>query len=443
MPRDPATSEGVIPVLGLRADLDLLVRTIGNAHFDPYAYESKEAFDRRCEELRERLSCSLSARDFYRELAPFVSCLKNGHTFVLRLDELDQWLRADGRVFPLSFEWDDELLWLTKHHSRAMCPVGAVVLQINGEEATAVVRRVGRYVPAEGRAANPWLLCREDWLWYWLWIEYGEADVLELVLADSEGESRRYPVEAIPLSELSVDPRRARPDYSFRNVPQEGTTIIECNLFGDPARFGSFLDETFAKIRRSGMHGIILDLRRSRGGIGTGAERLLQYLVDVPFVLHSKVQTKVSTLTLPGRTEADTRPGIGSVTTNCPPLVEPMDKNRRFSGRILVLVGPLTYSTAISCAHALRHYQGAVLIGEKSADSTACCGGQQLLRLPHSGLTVGIATQYVVCPGTEGRGCPLIPDYEVKPSPEDSARGVDPVIQVALRVMREGKPDKN
>ncbi len=431
-----------IPGEGLRADLDLTVHTIQEAHFDPYAHESKEVFDLRCKKLRARLSRPLCPRAFYRELAPLVSCLRSDHTYVMRLDEFEQRLHSGGKVFPLSFEWDGERLWLTRHYGNVACPVGATVLWIGGEDSATVIRRIGRYIPGEGRPAHPWLVRREDWLWYWLWIEYGEADALELLLGDAAGAGRRYTVKAVPVSDLSLDPRQMRPDYAFRRLDRHATAIIEFNLFSDPARCCSFVDETFAEIRRSGICDIILDLRRCRGGMSTGVERLLQYLLHVPFVLYSKVQTKVSPLTLGGRIGQDPGAEIGSVITHYSSPIEPVEKAERFSGRISVLVGPLTYSNAVSCAHALRYYRGSPLIGEVSGGSTASCGGQQPLRLPHSGLFVGIATQYVVCPGTEGGGGTLVPDHEAKPTPEDSARGVDRAIRVALRVMQGNRSNR-
>jgi len=432
--------EGLVRPDKLGEDVDLLLQVIHEAHPAPFAYQHEETFSSILQEFNRIISHPLTAREIYRGLAPVVSSLRNGHTWVLRLDEFERRAQSGGRIFPLSLDWNGEDVWLTAHRGVSSPPIGSVIRKINGEDASDVVRRIGRYVPMEGSDGNPWLVRREDWLRYWLWIEYGNRDAMELTLSDSVGAGSHYVVKAVPLSDLPLDQRQERPDFAFRHIPERPTAVVEFNLFSDPANCCSFVDDTFAEIHRTGISHIILDLRQCRGGISTGVERLLQYLLDDPFLLHSKIQTKVSPLALERQIIQDPKAKIGTMSTHRPQPIRPVDKAMRFTGNVVVLIGPLMYSNAVSCAHALRHYRKAVLIGERTGDSTASYGGQESFHLPNSGLSVGIATQFVVCPGAEHGGGGLVPDYEAKPTPEDTVGGNDQAIQVALQLLAGANP---
>jgi hypothetical protein len=421
-----------VPPEGLREDAAVLFQAIREAHPAPFAYLPEARFAEALRELGLALRGPLTARGSYRLLAPAVSSLRSGHTFVLRLETFDQRLQAGGRILPIGLEWDGERAWLAAHHGVSSAPVGATIREINGEEAAEVIRRIGRYVPQEGRESNPWLVRREDWLWYWLWIEYGDAECLELAIRWPQGREGLYRVPAVSLADLGGDPRQARPDHAVRDLPEAAAVILECNLFGDPERFAAALEPTFARLRERAIPNLIVDLRRCRGGTSAAAEALLGYLVPVPFLLHAEVRTRASRLS----------PAVGAAAgtwrVDRPVPVVPLRPALRYAGKVVALIGPLTYSLGVSCAHALRNYAGALLVGEVSADSTASSGGQQPFRLPHSGLTVGIATQSIVCPGAEAGGAPLTPDAQVRPAPEDTAHGVDTALRQAARVLTGG-----
>lgn len=440
MPSLYTSSEHQIPPGELKEDVKLLFQAIQEAHPAPFAYQDEETLSSTLQELDKTLNHPSTARGFYRLLAPVVSSLKNGHTWVARLEEFERWVQSEGMVIPISLDWNGEHVWLTAHYGSSSAPLGAIITEINGEDAGDVVRRMGRHVPMEGRNSNPWLIRRNDWLWYWLWVEYGKSRALELTLSDTAGTNRQHDIKAVSLSDLGVDPRRERPDYAFGHLPEYAAAIVEFSLFSDPAKCCNFIDETFAQIRRTGVKGIVLDLRRCRGGISPGVERLLRYLLDVPFVLHSQIHTKASQLTSGEMAGLDPETKVGKMARHQPLSIEPADKAMRFAGNVVVLIGPLTYSNAVSCAHALRHYRKAVLIGEETGDSTASYGGQQSFQLPNSGLSVGIATQFVVCPGAEDGGGTLVPDDEVKPTPEDTLGGNDPAIWAALQLLKGAYP---
>ena len=61
---------------------------------------------------------------------------------------------------------------------------------------------------------------------------------------------------------------------------------------------------------------------------------------------------------------------------------------------------------------------------------------------PNFGLRAFSACQIYACLGSKNDGRGVIPDYEVKQKPEDTAKGVDTVLQFTLDLIRKSSQEK-
>lgn len=102
--------------------------------------------------------------------------------------------------------------------------------------------------------------------------------------------------------------------------------------------------------------------------------------------------------------------------------------NRR--GRLFVLIGRATYSSAQLNAHEFRKRTQAILVGEPTGQRPNAYGEVRTFRLPHSGMEVQYSTKYF---RTDDADPPsMMPDIEVALSYEDYAAGRDAVMEVVL-----------
>jgi hypothetical protein len=432
---DVASLKEAVPPEALREDLDFLLSAIEEGHPDPYAHVSRAELAGAFRSTSSAIAAPMSPADFYRLLAPLVASLRNAHTHVSRPACFDAHVAGGGAVFPLALEYDGVQPVVVESFGPEPLPAGAAVLAIDGLDATAIIDRFARYLPREGLPSNPWMIAREDWLWWWLWLEFGSQGQLELRLETPDGTISDHSVSAVPQSGFRGGPPR-RPDYGYRPIPEWGAGLIECRLFRDCAELGPFLKAAFADITSRNLAGLILDLRRCRGGLSTGADALLGYLTDRPYRQFQEIRTRVSEESRAVSRELPPGTATGDVmVTECPFLCPPATQ-RRFTGQVCVLIAPTTFSTGVSVAWTAKRTAAAVLIGQEAGDRTACAGGSCPVSLPHSRLQVNVATQYVVCDGASAQGQALRPDYEVRQLREDTARGVDTVIRFALELLR-------
>ena len=92
--------------------------------------------------------------------------------------------------------------------------------------------------------------------------------------------------------------------------------------------------------------------------------------------------------------------------------------NLRYNGKVCVLTGPNTFSSANMLANAIKDYQLATIIGEATGESCNDYGELYWNQLPNTGLTFYTCSkQFIRANGDAADPNPVFPDIEVKQSP--------------------------
>lgn len=111
---------------------------------------------------------------------------------------------------------------------------------------------------------------------------------------------------------------------------------------------------------------------------------------------------------------------------------------RRFAGRIFVLIGGRNTSTAGHVISLLKQQGRVVLIGQDSGATFTCNDNSRDLTLPTTGIRVHIArTTYRAAVTGLPAGVGFQPDREVRRTVEDMFAGRDPELELARRLIRE------
>jgi hypothetical protein len=418
----------------LKEDLDFLFQTINEVHPNMYAYISKQEFSKLSDQLYNQISKPMSRLEFYKAVAPVVASLKNGHTYICPLS-----LTGKDKVFPLGLCWDGQKVILQNHYAGNELPLGGTVLAINGQDARKVIQRLARYFPDEYKNANLREIEHVEFLWFWLWLEYGKAESLDVRIKGTDREVENYVVKAVPLEQARKHRRYDRKEnYTYRYMPEYRTGLIEFNQFTDFETFEQFLHDTFNKLKEQQASNLIIDIRENRGGNSRLGDALLNYLTDEPFRQYEKYQIKISAQLLKIRQNMpEAKARIGSLVTGEVSFTQPEDNPLRFTGQKFVLTGRITFSSANCFASAIKCFNIATLIGEETGGTTTSYGDCLYFYMPNSNLRFDVAHKYFVeaCGKPDGRG--VIPDYEVHQEPEDMAKGIDTVLQFTLNLIRD------
>lgn len=380
-----------------------------------YAYTAKEVFAAREAEILRGIDRPMTALEFYRLVAPLVSALKSGHTYVA-LPGWSEHLRTDGRFHPFDVRWHGQDVILAHAYGSSSPPLGGTVLTFNGRPATELLLQLSCYFSAEGLESNRFELERPAVLQQVLWSEFQTAD-LRLRIRDLQGHIHESVIRPVTLQNAVKEkmPHHDEGLFSLRHLAELRAALLRIESFSleHQSEFQHFLAKAFGDLQAQQADSLLLDLRDNAGGASLGVHTLLAYLTEREIAL----QEGESSL-------------FQALSRQRHPSVQP------FRGRVFVLIGKRTSSAAMGCAAAIRYYRLGTLVGEETADRMQFFGESRRFTLPHSGLTYVVASDRTVVVGGKGQSGGLKPDYEVKQEPQDTARGADTVVGFTLKLIR-------
>ena len=380
-PNQPARLKTIAPDK-LKEDLDFLFKTIQEAHPNMYAYISEEKYTAVRGELYRHFDHAMSASEFYVYVQTAVSCLKDTHTRVER---------------PSNF---------------VMPPITESMRELGGR--------------------------------------------LKEIVKDDEGSKTDAQYVPAPRKKEYTGP------YSYHFFPEYDTCLIVVNSFGMPDEIGQYakkFQETFKAIREKRVTHLVIDVRENRGGCGFTGDELLKYLANKPFRQIERVDQRIvpaffelceqyglninkTMLDEYGidledlKSKGNYKPGI--VVTGEGQFKNPHGPSDRFKGSIYLLIAEPTFSSGSNFAAAVKYFKIATLIGQETSGQNDHYGQVVPIQLPNSRLNGQVSTARLITAGGTKDSGGVKPDYQVTQKPEDTAKGVDTVLEFTLNLIRNG-----
>ena len=354
-------------------------------------------------------------------------------------------------VFAVGLRWDGQNAIVKEDYGPENLPLGGKLLEINGQDANSVIYKCANYKADECKNGDPWIIEKADFFRFFLWLEFGDVKTLNLRIRAKDGKEDYYTVTTIPARKLAGQVKDNANKWSYRPLPEYNAGLMEINQWDNTPKFKEFLNETFEIIADNKTSNLIIDIRNNPGGRSPPVQWTLEYLTDKPFRTAEKVETKVSQQLLhaTGRTLEEFRRKLGDESTEVGCVIiqnihlrTPKDRPYRFGGHIFVLIGRQTASASVEFASAIKCFNIGILVGEETGDTTVSFGNTFSFKLNNSRLRFGVPSKLIfqACGKPDGRG--VIPDYEVNQTPEDTAKGIDTVLQSTLNLIKNGVAKK-
>jgi hypothetical protein len=462
---EPATATTVLRLPAvhsrqqLHEDFQILRTTLEEAHPGLYTYAGQVERDAQFDQLEAQLDREMTGIEFYRIIAPLVADIHDGHTVV--------WPPADSPVYttdrdtflPIRLRFIDgdgyvaEVLAPDIELAR-----GTQVLSINGLSLSDIVARLMPYVPHNGyiETGKRFYLGKLFPLYYG-WV-FGPAEGFALQMRDpATGEESTAVLPAINVTEISdlLQDSGAGADLDLELLPEEATAIMTIGSFGDP-NIRSFLNDSFTKLRESGMQDLVIDLRGNGGG-GSGEGALLYSLLsDEPFRYYDHLGAVLDgPLTFMEHTD-QSAVGMDSILVQMEPtgsgaLRYPhwtgLDQGQpgrpeAFAGNVYVLIDGGCGSSTTEFAAVAHANSRVVFVGEETGGRYYGnnSGTMPVLTLPNTGIVVIVPLfQFVMAVPTLADDRGILPDYAVTPTPEEFAAGVDTELVFTLDLIQQNR----
>ncbi len=407
----------------LHVDLAELSAALQRIHPDVEHSVRRADLARALADARGRLDRPMTRDSAWTVMSTLNPVMADGHMAVLfpggTAGELRRHLEQGGRLFPFEVQVaaDGELFVRAALGGEPAALQGVRIEAIDGVPARQVSERLLAHVNGDTPALRAALLSLRFPFYYWKLFGDKPSYRLRVGGIDTTFEGRAHMPAAY------ADPSF---EQAFRfEIPDARRAVLTINSFywGDKARFREFTSSAFARMRAAGTQTLIIDIRANAGGDDDmWIEGLMPYLATRPFRNGSDYVLKI----IAGRQKEGQKVGEvvrGSQSTWYPAA----DEALRFKGKVYVLIGPATYSSAILFATAVQDNGFGTIVGTGGASRGTQSGGIQNVKLRHTGIEV-VVPRFLLkrTSGVEGL---LQPDILL---PEDPFRA-ETAIEALLR----------
>jgi hypothetical protein len=353
----------------------------------------------------------------WRLFATLNPLLGDGHLFVGFLDwraEARAHLASGGVLFPFEMNAtpEGELRVTQALGGAASDLAGAPLAMINGVDARTVTLALLARVHGDTPNFRAALLSRRFWLYYWK--VFGAPAEFELAVAGEKNVRRIAGSAALPA--VLADEDSFERQFRLELKPNALAVLtVSSFAWGDKAQFLAFTHDAFEKTHAAGTKNLVIDVRANGGGNDEmWIEGILPYFATKPYRWASHYRKRV-VVADPAKHEAVGDIVDGEVESWIPPQPgNPL----RFHGKVYVLVGSATYSSAVVFSNVVQDFGFGTIAGLGNSVRAATTGGTRRTTLPNCGLIL-VSPRFVLTrPSGKASPALLTPDLEVRDLPQ-------------------------
>ncbi len=357
-----------------------------------------------------KVKAAKTTAEFYRILMEMCALLQDGHTNVYPPEALfDQFFSR----LNISTELIEDRVIISQVHDAKLKQQGVM----SGMEVTHVNQiPVQRYMErAQGSVISASTPQDRNLRLYGYQFLMGKInEKLHLTLRDATGQTHQASSTRISFTQLHGSGEGA---FSWRML-RGNIAYVALNGFDDDTAAQEYL-KAFPEISKA--KAIIFDVRRNGGGNGDVGFRILQTLSASPFAT-SLASTR------------DYRPaerawGRPERLHEFKAELEQPDTQHQFTGKVIVLTSPKTFSAAEDFAVAFDSMKRGILMGETTGGST---GQPLMISLPGGGMARICSKQDTYPDGKAFVGVGVRPHLVVSPTIADFRANRDTVLEAAI-----------
>jgi len=418
----------VLSVEQLHQDVQFIRQTIAEIHPDPGITIAPARLEAALATAQQQLSAPMDRDAAWRVLAKLNPPFADAHLAVFQ-PERDRQVRAHlaagGGFFPYETRVspEGELFIRSELGGKASALARSRIEQIDGVPARRIVQELMQLVHGDTAAFRAEVLSRRFWFYYWKML--GAPARYSVVL---DGKQTNVAAStALPELLVGTDAADFGKVFRFELVGNK-TALLTIKQFGwpDMDRFYAFTADAFARMRATGVTNLLIDVRENGGGDDDMWKKgVLPYIATIPYRHTSTYVKKV----IPGRGSATEQVGdvINGTQEN---WEQPQPDNPLlFKGRVYVLVGGMTYSSAVVFSNVMQDFGFGQLVGARGDARARQSGGIQIRSLPNTKLELAVP-RFVLDRPSGARTPELVtPDIVLPDDPFRPQAMIDALVQ--------------
>lgn len=366
----------------------------------------------------------ISVKDFAYILYYSAAALRDGHTRIGWQYRPDR--QKGEKLFPpfIVDSRNGKFLIDSLAHGLA----GQEITSLNGTDFKAFIKPILDRIPAETAVYKGRGFTRNQAFWWDFSRLLEGTGELRLALRGSDGKKTEKTVVPITLNEFNslghMTPSYARgPNVSLRLYEKEKTAWLDYRSFIASKEEEAVLDKIFREIKASGFKDLVIDIRGNGGGSTNIGEFIFAYLTDKEFRQVSRMVLRLSPESMrmhPYYKKCRDRMGQ-NLDIPSSPWKAAKKPEAFFEGKVRLLIGNDTFSSATKFAVTFRDYKMGEIIGHETGGVSTCFGEALPMRLKNSGIRYSVSDKQFFSP---------------KPRPGDDRHGVLPDVELTDALLR-------
>ena len=442
----PAVGQKKFSQQDVKEDLQYLRESLETAHYNLYAYITRQAFNKNFEEIKRSVTGdSLTVIEATSLFQAVISHADNGHTEIpFPGGAYTDYAYSGGTLFPLELAFEDGKALIRKNWSdNKSLEIGTEIISINNQTIDEVLQKIYPLISAERiyfKLAKIELISFPRLYWQ----AFGEQNEF-LVKVKRNGLTEEIQLKAINLID-DYEIKRDDIPFAKRELQfiNQSAWLKPGSFSGDEQKYRSFIDSAFAEIKSKNIPNLILDLRNNLGGDDSFSNYLVSYIADHPFRWNSEFTLKTSAILKDHvREKYDTTIAYWrSVLTHEDGTIysyefdeyQPQPEDKRFSGEVYILINRQSHSQSAVTAAQIQDYGFATTVGEETGELPSLYASQYSFRLPETGTEVKIAKGFIVRVNGSKRPEGVIPDIYIKDHLLDEK---DEILDGLLKILED------
>jgi hypothetical protein len=407
------------------ADIEYMIHTIEEVHYNPYFSIKNAQFKKNKETLLSEFEPdSILLKKFVATGMKLAAQLSGGHTAmdwknpsIIPEIKASQYIPFTGQLT------DNNQQFIVIRSASSEILKGAVIESINGVSMVEIYKECMSYIGGIESFKNS--TC-ERLLPIYLFYTEKISTPFSIKISGVDGTFNTPGIDFEGLQEF-LNGKQRKENYTFQIIKKD-VGLISYNSCQDYSGFKKFLKQTFKEIEDKNITKLIIDIRENGGGDSGLNDLLLAYITETSYRQSSGRFWKVSEEAkaayqanplyeknlgqdfMKEYVESENQSIIENVQEE---LIKPQKPKNYFNQKTCFLIGPNTFSSANFLADAVKTYNLSTLIGLATGEYTNDFGELLEFTLPNSGNSIFVSSAYDIgANGNPNLFEPVYPDIQ-------------------------------